>query len=821
MSFRFAFILLWTSSLLAATVPAASAQQAEDAAAGAKAKEQTKPAPPTSVPLSDVPTASRTTEERLRSIAAQLSADAAVERVVQEQEAERAALGDAHERLSELLQAGPSRERMTDAEIGWQRRAKRLANRQAVLSTRASELGQAIAYLREHRALWQHTREIASESGASKGLIRVIDDVLGSLEKLRKDANPRLDAVLRIQKELDEDEAAIAQALERLDVAQSEYRSRLFERELPPLWTTEHDDPAIHLSTARESVLNEAVAIREFAAQRTTEIFLLGLLGLLSIYFAYGLRKSVRNATEHAPELASTISIFERPISLAIFVTVVGFLILDQSAPKPVRDLLLTVLVVPALRILPSLVHRAFRPLLYGIATIFVVTQVRTLIDQAAHAHRLFFLLEILGVIAFLIWIRRPARLAQLEPEQRVHPLLPGLLKAALGILCLAFVTAVFGFQSFAELLGNGTLRASYAAVLLFGALASAEAIFRIALDSHLLNKLRSVRRRRREIIRWSFGLLRLLAILTWVRVTLGAFSIQTVAFDYLGAILGASASIGALSISLGDVLSFAITLFAAWVFARIVRFFLEEEIFTRISMKRGAPNAIATLLHYTLLTLGFLLALGAAGMDFSRVTLLAGAFGIGVGFGLQNIVNNFVSGLILLFERPIQTGDTVEVGGVLGDVKRIGIRSSTIRTVTGAEVLVPNANLVSDQVTNWTLSDRRRRIEIDVGVIYGTEGEQVIKLLLDVAHENDKVLTDPEPLALFMGFGDSSLDFRLRAWVSDFNLGMQVRSDLAVAIQRALKEAEIEVPFPQRDLHLRSVEPEVERILRPGDDDR
>jgi potassium efflux system protein len=171
-------------------------------------------------------------------------------------------------------------------------------------------------------------------------------------------------------------------------------------------------------------------------------------------------------------------------------------------------------------------------------------------------------------------------------------------------------------------------------------------------------------------------------------------------------------------------------------------------------------------------------------------------------------VVSNFVSGLILLFERPIQVGDTVQLTGVWGSIRRIGIRASVIRRFDGADVIVPNEALITGEVTNWTYADRRRRMEIDVGVEYGTPAQRVIDLLVEVAKANPKVIADPEPRAYFHDFGDSSLDFKLRVWVDNFDDGYSTRSDIAVAVQKALDEAGIGVPFPQRDLHLVSVSP-------------
>ena len=183
---------------------------------------------------------------------------------------------------------------------------------------------------------------------------------------------------------------------------------------------------------------------------------------------------------------------------------------------------------------------------------------------------------------------------------------------------------------------------------------------------------------------------------------------------------------------------------------SRFARFALEEDVFPRLPTGRGLPYAISSLLHYLILLLGFLAAIGAMGVDLNRVTLLTGAFGVGVGFGLQTIVNNFVSGIILLVERPIQVGDAIQMTDLDGEVRHIGIRSTTVHTWRGAEVIVPNATLITGNLINWTLSDRTRRFELSVGVAYGSDPQRVIDLLRDAAVSVAGVLKNPAPVVLF-----------------------------------------------------------------------
>jgi small-conductance mechanosensitive channel len=387
-------------------------------------------------------------------------------------------------------------------------------------------------------------------------------------------------------------------------------------------------------------------------------------------------------------------------------------------------------------------------------------------------------------------------------------------MRATLLLLSLAILSSALGFRSFGLLVGSATLTSVYAAIILYAAARAAEAAMEASFHTAPARNLSFVRRRRDAVLRVTGRYASVLAMIYWGYLTLGLFDLSEPASDVMRSILDASLGVGEIQVSLGDMFAFILTIVLAFGLSRLIRFFLEEEAFPRMQLRRGVGNAIATLLQYTVLLLGFALALSAAGMDFSRVALFAGAFSVGIGFGLQSVVNNFVSGLILLFERPIQIGDMVEVGTLRGEVRRIGARSSTIRTFDGAEVIVPNANLITEPVVNWTLSDRRRRLDLEVGVAYGTDPEAVLELLRGVAEAHSSVLETPNADALFLEFGDSSLNFRLRVWIPRFEEGFTIRSELGVAINAALRDAGIQIPFPQRDLHVRSVESDVIRSL-------
>ena len=298
-------------------------------------------------------------------------------------------------------------------------------------------------------------------------------------------------------------------------------------------------------------------------------------------------------------------------------------------------------------------------------------------------------------------------------------------------------------------------------------------------------------------------ALLRAISVIVWAVGTIDYFGVLMPGVAIARQILDANLVIGAFSLSLGDVLAFMLTVYLASVVSSLVQFVLAEDVFPRLDLRPGLPYALLSLVKYAIVSVGFVLALLALGINLNRVTVLGGALGVGVGFGLQNIVSNFVSGLILLFERPVRVGDAVQIGDVQGEVRRIGIRATTVRAWEGAEVIVPNSQLVAERVTNWTPADYRRRLDIPVNVAYGSAPDKVIQVLTEVAQSHPDVVASPVPVTLFLGFGDSALQFQLRAWTSRLDRHLMVRSELGVAVYAALRDAGFSIPFPQQEVRI------------------
>ena len=259
-------------------------------------------------------------------------------------------------------------------------------------------------------------------------------------------------------------------------------------------------------------------------------------------------------------------------------------------------------------------------------------------------------------------------------------------------------------------------------------------------------------------------------------------------------------------SLTVGALIALLLMLGAVIVLEAFLRRYLLRRLLRRTRLDASLQFAIAKITGYAFIALGFYISLQVVGLNLTSLAFLAGAVGVGLGFGLQNIVHNFVSGLIILAERPIAIGDRIEVGGVAGQVRQIRLRSTTVVTNDNIAYIVPNSDFITHTVINWSHGDLRVRIRLRVGVAYGSDTRKVEQLLLEVARSHPKVLKEPPPSVFFNGFGDSALDFELGVWTSEMTFQpRRFKSDLYFAMEQKLREHNIEIPFPQRDLHLRS----------------
>ncbi len=266
---------------------------------------------------------------------------------------------------------------------------------------------------------------------------------------------------------------------------------------------------------------------------------------------------------------------------------------------------------------------------------------------------------------------------------------------------------------------------------------------------------------------------------------------------------------IGSLEFSFSSVILFFLIIYIAVLISKIVSFLLGESYIVKEKLKNTRHKNISNsllLFRIGIITLGVIIAFASSGIPIDRLTMIISALGVGIGFGLQTLVNNLVSGIIIAFEKPINVGDVIDVAGKMGVMKSIGIRSSKMTTWDGSDVVIPNGDLLNQHLVNWTLGDSRARFEVEVGVAYGADLEEVNEAIKELLASYKSILKHPQPVVLFNQFGSSSIDIAIKFWVADFADGFAVRSDFIIAIDKMFKEKGFEIPFPQQDVYIKSL---------------
>ena len=307
--------------------------------------------------------------------------------------------------------------------------------------------------------------------------------------------------------------------------------------------------------------------------------------------------------------------------------------------------------------------------------------------------------------------------------------------------------------------------------------------------------------------------LIRVLLVISVLFVSLRILGVQMHNFfNFTGAVLKFKLfTIGDTDVSLFTIIVMAVVVYTSTKLAKLLRSYFDRAVFSRLKVDRGLQSSLSKLIGYIVIIIGILIALHGVGIRLSALTVFAGVLGVGIGFGMQSITANFVSGIAILFERQIKEGDMVKVGNMIGTVMKVKLRSSIIRTIDNEHLIVPNTEFVNSTVENMSHSDPKLRIHVDVGVAYGTDPFLVREALLEAARVTENILDVPEPDVLFSSFGDSALNFVVRVWVAGPAIHLKVKSELHYAIVEQFRQRGITIPFPQRDVHVKQMPPQMQ----------
>lgn len=698
---------------------------------------------------------------------------------------------------------------LDQVQAGWAQVERRLEETQQGLQDQGEKVEGQVELIRKINTLWSNTRARAVELGVAPDVIRQIDEVLKAASSTSKTVNERQAQLLALQSSV-ASLTEIAESDEKLIAdARNQAVRDVLNRDTPVIWSSDFWEMAgtdtVALSLKDQFERDRDLLVRYWTHNREAVSAFSGGVLLLIVMMSF-VRRKIDSVVGNESQMQAVRGIFRKPIALSFLIAFLsGIWLFRDLSVGPLGPLFGAATLIPAVLVLRQIVDRPVFPILNVGMLVYFVYHLQQLLQQAAVVSRLLFLLNMCVLLAWTAWTLRPSQMRSIPPDIASKPsfrVIGRVLRVVLVVSAACILAQCVGYGILAGLVGATLMIGIYGAIVLYGAVLVIDGLVVFLMRVRPLSGLALVRRNQELLRDRAYLVIWLVAWLFMLRALLARLEIWSACKSLLEELWAASLPFPQVTLTVGSILSAIIVFFCAMLLSRFIQFVLSEELFDSSEVERGRPYAIKTLLHYAFLIAGFVLAVTALGFDADRATLLTGAFGVGVGFGLQTIVNNFISGVILLTERPIQVGDTVAMGSVAGSIQRIGIRSSTVRTWEGAEVIVPNANFISEEVTNWTKSDRRRRFEIPIGVAYGSDPEEVMGLLAEAAAVTEGVLEMPEPYVLFKDFGDSSLDFEVRAWTSDFDHFSRIRSRICVSINRKLSEAGIEIPFPQRDVH-------------------
>ena len=439
--------------------------------------------------------------------------------------------------------------------------------------------------------------------------------------------------------------------------------------------------------------------------------------------------------------------------------------------------------------------------LFYGLAIFLCITALFRLITLPLPLFRMF--VSVAALIAAIFWFRPTIGSTPSSPAAPSEWVLRigGLL--FVGV----FLGEAFGYSFLALYVLESSAVSLYILILGYVLLVSVRPFLNTIFRSIPIQRIQFLRKNREFIVDRLAPVFTISIIIIVVSYLLSAWRVYGRLADAMHAILSFGFTVKGYTVTVGLLLVALACIYGATLLSLTLQAILMEQVFPKRKMKHGVQVSVTRILHYFIVLVGLILALLALGLDLTNITIIGGALGIGIGFGLQSIVNNFVSGLILLFEQSVKVGDNVTIAGQWAQIKSLGPRATIIQTFDQSEIIVPNSDLIANPVTNWTLSDRHMRIVIPVGVAYGSDVQLVLQILMDCAMASANVSRTPEPLVMFKTFGDSALEFELHVWIHDIDERHKVRSALHQDLECRLRDAGISIAFPQRDVHVRYAE--------------
>jgi potassium efflux system protein len=673
---------------------------------------------PAAIPVANVTARATEVSNLLRNLYAEVAPSREIEKIQRDLPEISARMAKELVRTEQNLQTQPTMEMLQTEQQLWQKSQLDMGRWLNLVTQRATQLETALNQVAQLHKVWTQTLDAARAEQAPKTTIQQISEVLSAIEAAQATLQTQRNAVLDLQGRFGSVVAQCGKVLAEIAQAQHAAVGGLASRGRLPIWDARRWASLPTRGFARLHELSAApwADIQQYLhdPSRGMPVHLGFFIVLLALF--HGMKREVRRwAPEAVPPVISSVS--ERPLAAALIASLLFASSPYSAAPPTVRDLFEALAIAPIIWLMKQTVDQRVIFGLNALGILFILDTARVALAGTTLLDQVLVVLEALAGMAVLGWslsygkLQRSLTHAPGSVRPRAMRLAAILVLAILGV---GLVTGIVGYMRVARLLVSCVIIGGALALALFASVKILLAVAAFGLRVWPLRLLHMVRHHRDLLERRTHRVLIWLAIAGWLARVLDYLGLLDPTLSAGTALLAIKLERGSIHVTLEDILAFVLAVWGAYLFSAFIRFVLEEDVYPRRRVPQGMAYAASRLLHYIILALGFVVGMGVLGVDLTKVTVLVGAFGVGLGFGLQSVVNNFVSGLILLFERPIHVGDAVEVGNLQARVQRIGIRVSVVRTSHGAEIIVPNSQLVSEQVTNWTLSDQLRASGLD-----------------------------------------------------------------------------------------------------------
>ena len=731
------------------------------------------------------------------------------------------AIGQLAERSGQSDLAVLSVRRLESLQRHWLLYERALTQTRAELARSTNAKSEDVADLAKRRAVWQATGQTG---GLTPALLERVDELIAMLDDAEKQVAVPLTKLLDLGRKGSALATQVQQGIAMVSAKIDDQDRRLVSMDTPPLWLALGDNEAldpVSIGLSRSLEIERAFASGYDAANvRWLPALAAGALLLLPAMVWLRYRARLLVAAGQATELS--MRALSRPWAAWLLLVLIGAVVYDIQGPIFRQQAVMLLAWIPVLALVQRRVLARVGPWAYFSAFFYFLNALSSLLLGDQLLYRGVLLMLNLLMLLTLGWrmlrVRRGVTDQAEEVDQAENTPVRALTFLgwlACVVLLVSAGSNILGNISLATMLTGALLDSSYAALALYAGSTVLVALFQVLVPRSTLARIAG--RHSGSLIPLTARLGRTLMVLAWLIYALQSFRVYRPLSALLVTVLTYEFRLGLLSVSLGNIVAFAAAVWAAFWLARTIRLLLAEDLLPALALPRGVGDSISTLTYYSIVFLGLLAALAMAGFQVGQLAIVFGALGVGIGFGLQDVVKNFVAGLILMFERPIRLGDVVDVAGMSGKVRDIGMRATIITTFDGAEVVVPNGMLLADKLVNWTLYGSSRRISIDISTGYGVRPQQTIELLVGIARGIDGIALSPAPEAILIGLTPGALEFSVRAWTTPHANWIEMRSELAVRIRDGLADAGIEVPLPQREMHVRSVPVAAVPVVAPG----